>query len=256
MAQAQINWVNCLTKQVVFKALPTAIHLNENEAIILLIRKQACLPYLSKYASWLSADELADVKQFKKLDDQATKIIGRALLSAVLSQLTGLRISDLSIARMPSGKPILMNPLPQPIHFNLSDSADYILLGFSTEPIGVDIEAYAGHFDLTDIVQSHFAKEEQDLMKTADNPAACFFEIWSRKEALLKANGIGLIDDLPSLVVLNGQHILPAGFGPTNQDWHVHSFEVDASAQAAVAVSQSIKQICFFDYLATNPSEL
>lgn len=256
MLQGQINLVDCLTWQAEFKPLPDDLHLNPDEAIVLLIRKQVCLPNLSKYASWLTAEELADVKQFVKLADQTTKIIGRGFLKALLSKLTGLHIPDLVIERMAFGKPMLMNPLLQPIHFNLSDSADYIVLGFSAEPIGVDIETYANHFDIADIVQSHFAEEEQAQMQAAENPQSFFYKIWARKEAVLKANGIGLIDNLPSLVVTNGQHILPAEFGCTNQYWKIHSFEVDAQAQAAVAVSQSIKQICFFDYLATNPSEL
>jgi 4'-phosphopantetheinyl transferase len=256
MVQGQINLVNCLTKQAAFQPLPVDIHLKADEAFVILIRKQDCLPYLSDYAGWLSANESAAVKQFIKWDDQTTKIIGRGLLKAVLSKLSGLPMQALVIDRTSFGKPILMNQLTTPIHFNLSDSADYILLGFATEPIGVDIEAITNHVDIADIVQSHFANDEQLQMQTAVDPQAFFYEIWTRKEAVLKANGIGLIDDLPSLLVTNGHHVLPTDFGPTNQYWTIQSFKVEETAMAAIAVSQRIKQIYFFDYLATNPLEL
>ena len=94
------------------------------------------------------------------------------------------------------GKPALHN---QALHFNVSHTSSSFLVGIAQEPIGVDIESIPEHIDAVtaDFVLS---AQEKRYCKNGENLPA-FAQIWTLKEAFLKASGLGLVDDLPSINV-------------------------------------------------------
>jgi 4'-phosphopantetheinyl transferase len=80
-------------------------------------------------------------------------------------------------------------------HFNLSHSGEWALLGMSqASPIGVDIECHKEMRDMAGIVRHQFTAAEQATYAglAAAEQADWFFNMWSRKEACLKALGSGL----------------------------------------------------------------
>jgi len=105
-----------------------------------------------------------------------------------------------------SGKPFLVTGPA----FNLSHSVESVAIAFveslQQKAVGVDIECYRDMPDLESMIDMVCHPDEKKQLDLCGDRQASFFCLWTVKEALLKANGSGLMDDLnqincaPSLV--------------------------------------------------------
>mgnify|MGYP002521683211 FL=1 len=96
-----------------------------------------------------------------------------------------------------NGKPYLRDH-PR-IHFNLSHCRKGVICAMGDSPVGCDIEAIPGCLD-PDLMEACFSAGEREWILLADDPRVAFARLWTRKEALLKLHGIGLVDSLPTLL--------------------------------------------------------
>lgn len=88
------------------------------------------------------------------------------------------------------------------LSFNVSHSNSSFLLGFNLlGRIGVDIEKLSGREDLPSLIRYAFSDDEAAYCNNG-NLAERFTEVWTLKEAFLKAVGVGLVDQLPSISVI------------------------------------------------------
>ncbi len=88
-----------------------------------------------------------------------------------------------------NGKPALASPPP---HFNLSRRGGTALIGLSdTHEIGVDVEPLQPMADADELAQLHFTPRERDAV-AREHGARGFLRCWTRKEACMKATGLGL----------------------------------------------------------------
>ena len=78
------------------------------------------------------------------------------------------------------GKPISDN-----VYFNISHSHGYVALVIDQVPVGLDIEKIG---PVTDNLKSYVSNDEEESYIKDD---ATFFEVWTNKEALVKASGEG-----------------------------------------------------------------
>ncbi|MEH6309089.1 4'-phosphopantetheinyl transferase superfamily protein [Olivibacter sp. CPCC 100613] len=113
-------------------------------------------------------------------------LVGRLLLNMGLL-MNNSDIFQAIIHYGGSGKPYLEHgPF-----FNISHSGDMILCGMSnTCEIGIDIERKE-QFDFNDF-RSCFTAKEWECIENSTSPMDKFFWIWTRKEAVIKADGRGL----------------------------------------------------------------
>ena len=93
---------------------------------------------------------------------------------------------------MNSGKPIIKN---LPFHFNISHTENSIAICIGPKPMGVDIEMIRNTTLFEPVAVSQYHPNERTLVLANDNDIT-FLSIWTRKEALLKAVGTGLNDEL------------------------------------------------------------
>lgn len=88
------------------------------------------------------------------------------------------------------------------IHFNVSHCHGAGLLAFTrVDEIGVDVEAVRADVESLDIASQHFTAGEAEWIAAAGDPrqqARRFTRLWTRKEAVLKATGKGIVDGLNS----------------------------------------------------------
>lgn len=116
----------------------------------------------------------------------------RRALEALLCAYAGLACAP-PIERGAQGKPFAPE-LPE-LHFNLSHAGADVLLAFArAEPLGVDLERLDRRVAVDAIAERHFASAEAAaLARLAPGPRrAAFLNLWTRKEAVLKAVGAGL----------------------------------------------------------------
>ena len=116
----------------------------------------------------------------------------------------GLGASDFETAKTGNGKPYFPNsPL---IHFSISHSGEYWAVAFSGQELGLDIQRHVERDYLPIALRWYHAKEYTAVEKYG---RACFFDIWSAKESLVKADGEEGIASFPTFFVVQDGKIAP-----------------------------------------------
>lgn len=94
-----------------------------------------------------------------------------------------------------SGKPYCKSH-PE-IHFSLSHSDSFIALAISESPVGIDIEKLRNPAE--DLINRVCCENEIKKINESENRSRAFTEIWTKKEAYLKALGTGIDRELKTL---------------------------------------------------------
>jgi 4'-phosphopantetheinyl transferase len=122
----------------------------------------------------------------------------RATLRVLLSRYTGIAPSDIRFRYGPRGKPFLVErgrEMDPRIQFNLSDSNDVVVFGFSSDrEIGVDIERVRHLERWQRIAERFFGKTSADelaALSPSDRDRG-FIARWVMEEARIKATGQGI----------------------------------------------------------------
>jgi 4'-phosphopantetheinyl transferase len=69
--------------------------------------------------------------------------------------------------------------------------------------VGIDVEASTVEMaSVTDVARRSFSEREYDAVLRAPDPCRVFLELWTRKEAVVKAMGVGMAQDLLVLTFL------------------------------------------------------
>lgn len=121
-------------------------------------------------------------------------VVGRATMRRVLGSILDLSPAAVPLTATPQGKPVLSSP--EPLYFNLSNSGDHALLAVTDRvPVGVDLEVAQPLPDLTTVARAFFAHQEAErvLAVEPEERVEAFYRVWTRKEALLKGVGGGLL---------------------------------------------------------------
>jgi 4'-phosphopantetheinyl transferase len=153
-------------------------------------------------AQILSSSELDRLERFRFEIDRARYAKSHANTRKILSEYTGIAPEDLEFAVSSTGKPSLAASQEPKLTFNLSHSSTVALLAVASEcEIGIDVETVRP-IEL-DVAEAHFSGSElSDLKSLHDSQwLQGFYNCWTRKEAILKAEGIGLDPPLSSFDV-------------------------------------------------------
>jgi 4'-phosphopantetheinyl transferase len=117
--------------------------------------------------------------------------VSRHLLGRYLAAAPG----SLEFSASAAGKPALLQPAATVLHFNLSHSDERALLGVSAAyELGIDLEKVRSNIEALAISRHYFFGTEREAIERAPPDArdSVFFRYWVAKEAVLKAQGIGL----------------------------------------------------------------
>ena len=114
------------------------------------------------------------------------------LLGTLLMRYAGVD-SPPEILRTERGKPYA--PALDGLDFNLSHARNHVLIAFARkQPLGVDIERIDRRIEIEDLARRFFAAAEADALEALPEAArpAAFVRLWTCKEAVLKALGLGI----------------------------------------------------------------
>lgn len=106
---------------------------------------------------------------------------------------------DLKIILAAQGKPIAQH---QPhFSFNHSHSQQHYALAYSEDvaDLGVDIEDFSRTVKMHALAKRSFHRQEYQTWQALDYCRTYWFKVWTIKEAVLKAHGLGIALDLKSL---------------------------------------------------------
>jgi 4'-phosphopantetheinyl transferase len=191
----------------------------------------------------LSEAEIAYAERFRSPEDKNRFSSGRQVLKLLCSKYLGIPAGEVVITGARHEKPAVRQDVNSSFHFNLSHSGAWILIAFADSELGIDIEEIKAGFTFRDIVEDQFSEAERKFVFHSPNPRRSFYELWTRKEALLKAWGSGLQTDLRTVPSLDGIHPLSSG----HRSWKLESFPADNDYQAALAYPDLIQTLCYFD---------
>lgn len=148
------------------------------------------------YESSLSPDELTRASRFLFQRDRIRFVAGRGILRYLLAHYLGQLPAHIQIVYGHHGKPALANmPSGGPLHFNLAHSDDLAVFAISRiSGIGIDVERLRPLNDAESIAERFFSARETKVLKTlpSSQKETGFFNLWTRKEAWLKATGEGI----------------------------------------------------------------
>lgn len=200
-------------------------------------RMPACLAVLD-------ADERARAERFLRAADRKRFIVGHAAWRFVLGHALGADPRTLAFAVGPSGKPELAGPWSGLVDINLSHSGERAVVGLATiGRIGVDIEASRPLPDALRIARHHFAPSEVVALERCSAFALhhAFLACWTRKEAVVKAMGVGLsmpLDRFAVTVPPGPVAVLDiAGDREAARAWSLHHLEPAPGYVGAVAIA-------------------
>jgi 4'-phosphopantetheinyl transferase len=162
----------------------------------------------------LSAEERARAERLPRAHDRLRWMQARGELRSILGSHLGSAPESLELREDDAGKPYLRAPSSEsPIAFSVSHRDEYGIVAVTCgAPVGVDLESVRTHAaDYHRRLDVVAASDERVWVRLSDSPETAFTRLWSRKQALAKALGTGVLHDVSQLRVLgemSAHHLL------------------------------------------------
>jgi 4'-phosphopantetheinyl transferase len=140
-------------------------------------------------------------------EDRHTTVLCHSLLRVMLSKKLNTDPSGIRILYKDNGKPRLED---DSLYFSISHTHDAFAFAISDGfEIGVDLEKNDRNIDFLSITRKFFSTAERAyILDSPSDSRNRFFLLWTRKEALLKALGTGIISNLAYTEVVGHGGIL------------------------------------------------
>jgi 4'-phosphopantetheinyl transferase len=163
----------------------------------------------------------------------------REPLRALLGVYLGLPTDAVVLVDDEHGRPELAPPWNRLLQFNWSHSADSALIAIARDVRpGIDIERIRPRPRAMALAERFFHGEETAalLALSEERRERAFLELWTAKEAVLKALGRGIAFGLDRLHVVAAPSAKLLWLdGDDASQWQVHRLDVDADGIACVA---------------------
>jgi 4'-phosphopantetheinyl transferase len=181
----------------------------------------------------LSPDESARAKRYRSVADSRRYIQARCLLREVLSFYRNCTPEEIVFEYARAGKPFLQGEPPAGVQFSISHAGDRVAVAVARgRRVGVDIETMRDDIPAPDLSRRFFSGAEAAAVRNSQGRAGTelFLRLWTRKEALLKATGVG-IGGLPHCPAL----LDPGDFSLDGTGWQVRDLRPAPGYVAALA---------------------
>ena len=165
---------------------------------------------------------------------------GREPLRELLAAYLRCGAQDVQLIESEHGRPELGTAHASPLSFNWSHSGDQAVfaIGIGVQP-GIDIERLRPRPRALEIAQRYFDAEEARALESADDEARnlAFLELWTAKEAVLKALGRGLAFGLHRLrIAMHSDRLHLRWLDDDDaQAWQLRRLTLDAVHVGAIA---------------------
>lgn len=229
-----------------WQTAPKDITLSSNDLHVWRIALHRERDVIARSRAMLNDEEKARADRLIVKEPRQNFTIARAALRSILSRYLNTPADKLEFIYGPQGKPVLAT---HELFFNLTHSRDIALLAITRHAeVGIDIEHMDPARATEDIAARFFSPAEQSAFAAyhGDERIRAFFRCWSRKEAVIKALGEGLLCPLNSFDVSLDEHDARLlAFRRHDIDastWRIMSVFPHPAYMAAVATSQPVRQ--------------
>jgi 4'-phosphopantetheinyl transferase len=197
-----------------------------------------------RYSALLSPSEQAHASRFRHGQAREHFIVGRACLKILLGNALAVDSRSIEIETGPNGKPEIRLLNRGNIFFNVAHSKNTILIALSRQGlVGVDVEYLDRLTDMMDVARSNFTEGEIASLAAIAEPEArkrAFYRYWTRKEAVAKADGRGLLLSLSSFDVSHDStslHPVRVSESPDGEGKLYFVSDLDLGDEAAGAIA-------------------
>ena len=192
----------------------------------------------------LNAAELARAQQYKTDHTRRRFIVTRAILKQILARYQDIKAEHIGFDQGQYGKPFLSGQHEgEGLVFNVSHCADKLAVVIGTEQqLGVDIEQHKTMASMSGLVNKCFAESEVQFWRglSESEQTSAFFDIWTAKEAFVKATGRGIALGLNQCVtsVENPEQLvdIPAVYGLAKH-WRTIRLTLDEGYSGAICTN-------------------
>jgi 4'-phosphopantetheinyl transferase len=206
---------------------------------------------LSADVAILGHEELQRMQKFYFDPDRRRYAVAHANLRRILGAYLSQPPEKIRFRTTRFGKPELDNEHRSALCFSLSHSQTVAVLAVTHgEPLGVDVE------DIRpiepEVAETHFSAAELSQLREFQGDAwlTGFYRCWTRKEAILKAEGVGLNLALDSFDV--GLSAKPELLGtrlPLSCPWKLHDVSPSSGTIGALATAKPYSRLSCFSLL-------
>jgi 4'-phosphopantetheinyl transferase len=185
--------------------------------------------HVDEFISILSCEERRRAARFRFEMDRNRFVVWHGILRTILAYYLNNEPDQLKFSYGAYGKPYVPHRSYE-IQFSLAHSRELALYAFARKRnVGVDVEYIRELPDVEQMAATYLTEQENEVFKSLPKGrrSKAFFELWTRKEAYLKAIGTGLAQPFtkinPSVT-----------FG-----WSIASFTPDPDYVAALAIERT-----------------
>jgi 4'-phosphopantetheinyl transferase len=224
---------------------PSPVFLSGDEVHLWRASLRISPAVLQTLLMYLSPDEAKRAAQFRFPRDREHFIAARGILRTLLAQYLLVDPASLCFSTNAYGKPALLPTLnTSNLCFNLSHSHELALFAFSySRDLGVDVEYRRREIEYDQLARFCFSLYEQQVFFSlaGELKHEAFYNCWTRKEAYVKARGLGLSLPLTlfdvSLLPSEPARLLESREAPTEvARWSLRSLAPGLEYAGALAV--------------------
>jgi 4'-phosphopantetheinyl transferase len=192
----------------------------------------------------LSPEELNRAERYRFGLDRRRFTVAHAALRLLLAGYLGIEPASLRIVSGPRGKPELDPGVSSWLRFNMSRSEGLAVFAVGCDrELGVDVERVRRDMDFEPLVDGVLSVAERGALDQLAPEARrqAFYRCWTRKEAYLKALGVGLAV-APHELDVTDDHVKPPtrgqprGLPEQGSAWSLHDVDLSPGYVAALAV--------------------
>jgi 4'-phosphopantetheinyl transferase len=176
-----------------------------NSIHICSFRSDSVSGLIHELTAILSVEETVRINRFIFEKDRITHTISQGMLRYILGTYLNLNPEEIIFRQNEYGKLFISEEQnPENIQFNLSHSGDMIVYAISKgRDVGIDIQKIKDNDSIMDIVDHYFSETEKAAFRSLPDEQKLkgFHSCWTRKEAYIKALGMGLSYPLNSFTM-------------------------------------------------------
>lgn len=238
------------------------LHTLQGSAHVFYARPACVLSQVPRSAleARLSEDERARLARFASQADAELYLVAHALTRSVLARYLDAQPAQLSFESGERGRPELAGPeRATGLRFNLSHTRGLAACGVSLHAaIGVDVEHLSRKVELDAVGKRVLSVRERAglVALTGDAQRQRFFDLWTLKEAYVKATGKGLASPLTGVTFAPETcDPVAVSFDPPDADrpehWCMRRLGLPPEHRLAVALQLPAARFCWQELAGT-----
>jgi len=203
---------------------------------------------VAAHRALLSEDERAKADRFYFDRDRRKYTVARGTLRTLLARYFSSDPRAFTFAYGERGKPSIEGD----VRFNVSHSGEVALLAFARGvELGVDVEQVRADIDIPGLARISFSPEERAALFACpvEERLTAFYALWTRKEAYIKAIGLGLAMPLDGFTVTCTPEATLVRVESDPREaahWRMWSFDAGADYPCALAARDPSLRVAFF----------